>query len=454
MTESSKLTSSHLRRQAFIYPRQSTQGQLERNPESTARQYALVERAVELGFTRERVVVIDDDLGISADGTADRSGFTRLTAEVALGHAGLVLGLEVSRVARNNSDWYRLLDLCGVTDTVIGDLDGLYHPGSFNDRLLLGMKGTISEAELHMIRQRLDGGIRNKAKRGELRRGLPVGRVWGEEDGEVLLDGDEAVRGAIAAIFARFGELGSARQVWLWMRGENILFPLRRFGGAEVQWVTPTYHQVHSVLSSPVYAGAYAVGKSRRERYVDEHGQPRKRTRKLPQQEWEVLIWDHHPGFIDKATFEQNQARLAQNTRPRAHEPGGAVREGQALLQGIAVCGRCGRKLKVRYQGKQGHKSPAYHCPGSVLVEGRGQWCVRVGGVRIDEAVAGALLDALTPAGVKAALRAAEALAADHDAALAQWRLQVERARYEAQRAERRYRQVARGLEEGVSSSM
>ena len=398
--------------------------------------------------------MIDEDLGISADGLTERSGFTRLTAEVALGHAGLVLGLEVSRAARNNSDWYRLLDLCGVTDTVIGDLDGLYHPGSFNDRLLLGMKGTISEAELHMIRQRLDGGIRNKAKRGELRRGLPVGLLWGEADGEVLLDPDEAVRGAIATIFARFQELGSARQVWLWMRSEGVQFPLRRFTGAEVQWVTPTYHQVHSVLSSPVYAGAYAFGKSRRERYVDEHGRPRKRTRRLPQAEWEVLIWDHHPGFIDKATFEANQARLASNTRPRAHEPGGAVREGQALLQGIAVCGRCGRKLKVHYQGKRGQKSPAYHCPGSVLVEGRGQWCVRVSGVRIDEAVAGALLAALTPAGVKAALQAAEALEQDHDAALAQWRLQVERARYEAQRAERRYRQVepehrlvARGLE-------
>ena len=454
MSESSKVTASHLRRQAFIYPRQSSQGQLERNVESTARQYALVERAIELGFTREQIVVIDDDLGITGDGTVDREGFARLVSEVALGHAGLVLGLECSRVARNNSDWYRLLDLCGVTDTVIGDLDGLYHPGSFNDRLLLGLKGTISEAELHMIRQRLDGGIRNKAKRGELRRGLPVGFVWGDGDGDVLLDPDEAVRGAIATIFERFAELGSARQVWLWMRREGVQFPLRRFQGAEIKWMTPTYHQIHCVLTSPVYAGAYAFGKTRRERYVDEHSRPRKRTRKLPQEEWEVLIWEHHPGYIDKATFERNQAQLASNTRPRAHEPGGAVREGQALLQGIAVCGRCGRKLKVHYQGTRGHKSPAYHCPGSVLVEGRGEWCVRVGGTRIEEAVAAALIQALTPAGVKAALRAAEALEADHDAALVQWHLQVERARYEAERAERRYRQVepehrlvARGLE-------
>jgi DNA invertase Pin-like site-specific DNA recombinase/uncharacterized protein YndB with AHSA1/START domain len=453
MSGRAKLTASHLRRSAFVYVRQSTQAQTERNRESTERQYALVARAVELGFAREQVELIDEDLGVSGSGEADRRGFARLAAEVALGHAGLVLGLEVSRLARNSADWYRLLDLCGVTDTVIGDADGLYHPGSFNDRLLLGLKGTMSEAELHTLRSRLEGGIRNKAERGELRRGLPVGLVWGEADGEVLLDPDEAIRGAIAVIFERFRELGSARQVWLWLRRERVQFPLRRFPG-EVRWVEPSYHQVHSVLTNPVYAGAYAYGKTRRERYVDEHGQPRKRIRRLPREEWGVLIWDHHPGFVDRETFERNKARIARNTRPRAHEPGGAVREGQALLQGIAVCGRCGRKLKVHYQGRRGHQSPAYHCPNSELVNGRGKWCLRIGGTRIDEAVAEALLAALTPAGVSAALRAAEALEADHDAALEQWRLQVERARYEAERAERRYRQVepehrlvARGLE-------
>ena len=454
MSERSKLTSSHLRRQAFVYLRQSSQAQLERNVESTARQYALVERAVELGFAREQVVVVDEDLGISGSGLSERSGFARLTAEVALGHAGLVLGLEVSRLARNNADWYRLLDLCGVTDTVIGDADGIYHPGSFNDRLLLGLKGTMSEAELHVLRARLEGGIRNKAARGELRKALPVGVVWGEEEGEILLDPDEAVRGAIATIFERFAELGSVRQVWLWMRREQLRFPMRRFAHGEIEWSTPTYHQVHSVLESPVYAGAYAFGKTRRERYVDEHGQTRQRMRRLPQAEWQVLIWDHHPGFIDKPTFEANRERIARNTRPRAHEPGGAVREGQALLQGIAVCGRCGRKLKVHYQGRRRHQSPAYHCPSSILVEGRGNWCLRVGGGQIDQAVAGALLAALTPAGVRAAVQAAEALEQDHDAALDQWRLQVERAKYQADRAERRYRRVepehrlvARGLE-------
>ena len=444
-----KLTGAHLRRRAFVYPRQSSQGQLESNTESTARQYALVERAVELGFARELVVVIDEDLGISADGTAERSGFQRLTAEVALGHAGLVLGLEVSRVARNNSDWYRLLDLCGVTDTVIGDFDGLYHPGSFNDRLLLGMKGTISEAELYMIRQRLDGGIRNKAARGELRKALPVGLVWGEGDGEILLDSDEAVRGAIQTILDRFAELGSAHQVWRWLREQQIEHPLRRFTSSEIEWVTPSYDQVLKVLTNPAYAGAYAFGKTRLERYIDQQGRPRKRTRRVPREEWEVLIWEHHPGYIDRATFEANQARIGANSWARAHEPGGAVREGPALLQGVAVCGRCSRKLSVHYQGRRGHQSPVYYCRGTGE-----EWCMRVGGVQIDEAVAAALLQALTPAGVKAALAAADALEQDHDAALEQWRLQVERARYDAERAERRYRQVepehrlvARGLE-------
>jgi DNA invertase Pin-like site-specific DNA recombinase/uncharacterized protein YndB with AHSA1/START domain len=454
VSERSKLTASHLRRTALVYVRQSSQAQLERNVESTDRQYALVQRAIELGFAREQVVVIDEDLGISGSGMSDRSGFARLAAEVALGHAGLVLGLEVSRLARNNVDWYRLLDLCGVTDTVIGDADGLYHPGSFNDRLLLGLKGTMSEAELHVLRARLEGGIRNKAARGELRTALPVGFVWGEQEGEILLDPDEAVRGAIQTIFDRFAELGSVRQVWLWMRREGVQFPMRRFAHGEIQWAVPTYHQIHSVLESPVYAGAYAFGKTRRERYVDEHGQTRQRMRRLPRAEWAVLLWDHHPGFIDKAAFEANRERIARNTRPRAHESGGAVREGAALLQGIATCGRCGRKLKVHYQGRRGHQSPAYHCPSSILVEGRGSWCLRIGGGQIDQAVAAALLAALTPAGVKAALQAAEALEHDHDAALKQWRLQVERATYQADRAERRYRQVepehrlvARGLE-------
>ena len=414
-----------------------------------------MERAVELGFAREQVEVIDEDLGISGSGLSDRSGFARLAAEVGLGHAGLVLGLEVSRLARNNADWYRLLDLCGVTDTVIGDGDGLYHPGSFNDRLLLGIEGNDERGRAaRAARSGLQGGIRNKAARGWGCCGLPVGLVWGEEDGEHCSTPTRpcAARSkqssSVSASSARCARCGCG------CAARGIKFPLRRFPNGEIQWVVPTYHQIHSVLENPVYAGAYAYGKTRRERYIDEHGQPRTRMRRVPQAEWEVLIWDHHPGFIDKATFDANRERIARNTRPRAHQAGGAVREGQALLQGIAVCGRCGRKLKVHYQGRRGHQSPAYHCPNSILVENRGSWCMRVGGGQIDQAVASALLAALTPAGVKAALRAAEALEADHDAALTQWRLQVERTKYQAERAERRYHQVepehrlvARGLE-------
>ena len=455
MADAATLTPSQLRRAAVVYVRQSSPSQLERNTESTQRQYALVNRAVELGFPRAAVVVIDEDLGVSGSGVAERSGFARLAAEVALGHVGLVLGLEVSRLARNNADWYRLLDLCAITDTLIGDGDGLYHPRAFNDRLVLGLKGTMSEAELHVLRARLEGGIRSKAARGELRRGLPVGFVWGEADGEVRFHPDEQVCGAIRTVFARFADLGSVRATWLWFRAEGLAFPLQAttLGGPDqIRWVQPTYTAIHHVVASPVYAGAYVYGKTRHERYVTETGQVRTRSRRLPQAEWEVLIPDHHPGFIDWATYQANQARIAANIRPQAHQPGGAVREGAALLQGIAVCGRCGRRLATHYRGR--NSTPGYHCAGRTLVNGRGVWCLSVGGVQLDQAVAGAFLAALTPAGLQAAVAAAEQLEADHDAALAQWRLEVERARYQATKAERRYlavdpdnRLVARGLE-------
>ena len=444
--------STHLCRCAFVYIRQSSAHQVERNRESTDRQYQLVERAIELGWRREQVSVFDEDLGVSADGIAQRSGFAHMTSEVALGRVGIVFGIEVSRLARNNADWYRLLDLCGVTDTLIADGDGIYHPGLFNDRLVLGLKGTMSEAELHVLRARLNGGIRNKAARGELRRGLPVGFVWGEQDGEVRFHPHEAVTGALRAVFARFAEMGSARQVWLWFHSQQLAFPLQTNALPEIRWVMPTYPAIHQVLTSPVYAGAYVYGKTRHERYVDEQGHVRKRVRRLPPSEWAVLLRDHHEGFIDWETYEANQQRLASNIRPRPHDPGGAVREGAALLQGLATCGRCGRRLGVFYSGR--NSSPGYHCSGDNIVNGRGQYCLRIGGRQVDQAVVAAFLAALAPAGTEAALHAAEQLEADHDGSLAQWRRQVERSRYEAQRAERRYRAVdpenrlvARGLE-------
>src|ERR1700681_3074269 len=378
-----------------------------------------------------------------------------MISEVALGEVGIILGLEVSRLTRNNADWYRLLELCGVTDTFIGDNDGVYHPALFNDRLLLGLKGTMSEAELHIIRARLDGGIRNKAARGELRRGLPVGFVWGEQDGDVLFHPDEAVTGAIRTVFERFAEFGSARRVWLWFRSEGLSFPLQNGPAGQlgpIRWVVPTYTALHHVLTNPVYAGAYAYSKTRCERYVDEQGVVRKRMRHLPIDQWAVLIPDHHPGFIDWATFQANQARLDSNTRPQPHQSGGAVREGSALLQGLVTCGHCGRRLHVHYRGR--NSAPGYHCAGKDLVNGRGVYCLNVGGTLIEQAVANAFLEAITPAAIDAMRLSVEHLESNHDAALSQWRLEVERARYEAERAERRYRTVepenllvARGLE-------
>ena len=452
MTDPSKIKPTHTQRAAFIYVRQSTPSQVEHNRESTARQYALAERACQLGWSHPQVVIIDEDLGLSGSSTAKRSGFTRMTSEVALGQVGIILGLEVSRLARNNADWYRLLELCGLTDTLIGDSDGVYHPALFNDRLLLGLKGTMSEAELHIIRARLEGGIRNKAARGELRRGLPVGFVWGEADGEVLFHPDAAVTGALRTVFERFAEFGSARRVWLWFRSEALSFPLQDGPQGQIRWVTPTYTAIHHILTNPVYAGAYTYGKTRCERYVDEHGTVKKRMRHLPLEQWAVLIPNHHPGFIDWATFQSNQARLDSNTRPRPHQEGGALREGSALLQGLATCGHCGRRLHTHYRGR--NSTPGYHCAGKDIVNGRGVYCFNVGGLAIDRAVANAFLAAVTPAAVEATLLTVQQLQNHHDAALAQWRLEIERLRYEAERAERCYRAVepenrlvARGLE-------
>ena len=442
MSGESKIQPTHLGRSVYVYLRQSSAAQVEHNRESTDRQYKLADRAVDLGWSAQQVsrrAGIDEDLARSGQSTAQRSGFALMAAEVALGHVGLILSIEVSRVARSNADWYRLLDLCSVTDTLIGDEDGLYHPGLFNDRLLLGLKGTMAEAELHVLRARLEGGIRNKAARGELRRGLPVGLVWGDQDGEVRFHPDQAVQGAIRTVFEKFTEVGSARQVWLWFCCEGVQLPSQPTASSEIQWVRPTYTAIHQVLSNPAYAGAYAYGKTRRERYLDEAGRVRTRVRHLPRQEWSVLIPHHHEGFIDWETYEMNQSRLAANAY-RGPDRGGAVREGAALLQGLATCGVCGWRLRVRYRGT--NAMGGYYCTGGDVVHDRAGGCLRVAGVRIDQAVAETFLDVVTPAGVEAALLAEEQIQAEHDAARRQWRLQVERARYEADRAEARYRSV------------
>jgi predicted DNA-binding transcriptional regulator AlpA len=289
--------------------------------------------------------------------------------------------------------------------------------------------------------------------RGELRRGLPIGFVWGEADGEVLLHPDEAVRAAVRAVFERFQEFGSARRVWLWFRSEGLEFPLQVHPSAPIRWVAPTYTAIYNVLRNPVYAGAYAYGKSRREQTFDEHGNRHERTRHLPREQWAVLLPAHHEGYIDWPTFEANEVRLAANTHPQPHQAGaGPLREGAALLQGLAVCGHCGRRLHTHYRGRQ--QTPGYHCSNKGIENGRGVYCLNIGGVHIDAAVTQAFLAAIAPAGLHAVVLAAEQLQADHDGALAQWRLAVERAEYDVQRAESRYRSVdpenrlvARGLE-------
>src|SRR6266567_1197065 len=462
MRESGKITSSQLSRAAVIYVRQSTLVQVERNTESTARQYDLVHRARQLGWPREAIRVVDGDLGISGSVTGQRAGFEGMVAEVALGQVGIILALEASRLARDNAAWYRLLDLAGVCDTLVADTAAVYHPALFGDRLLLELTGIMSEAELHVLRTRLEGGIKNKAARGELRRGLPVGLIWGETGGEIRFHPDEAVTGVIAAVFERFAVSGSVRATWLWLRGQGLRWPLQKVaytrrgsGIPEITWVEPTYHAVHTTLTHPAYAGAYVFGRTRRQRYVADDGHLRVRERRLPQGEWEVLITDHHPGFIDWDTYQTNQDRIGGNIRPQQHQPGtGAVREGAALLQGLATCGTCGRKLAVFYRGPA-KSTPGYYCNGTgELVDGKGVRHLNVGGQAIDAAVAEAFLAALSPAAVQACLAATEQPEAGHDAALDQHRRHVEHARYTAMKAERRYRAVdpenrlvARGLE-------
>jgi len=449
-----KVTAVHLRRAAAVYCRQSTLIQVERNRESTLRQYDLVSRAGALGWPRSAIRVIDADLGVSGSGLTARAGFTELTEQIALGQVGVVLALEVSRLARSSAEWYRLLDLCGITDTLIADEASVYHPGMFDDRLLLGLKGTMAEAELQVLRARMLGGLRNKAARGELRIPLPTGLVWGEQPGEILLHPDEAVRGAITAVFDRFAVSGSARQVWLWLRENGLQLPSLRDG--QLAWVTAAYPAVHKILTHPAYAGAYVYGRTRAERYIDASGTPTGKRRAVPRPEdWQVLITGHHPGYIDWDTYLASTARLAANMAPvRGADGTGATREGCALLQGLAICGICGRRLGVFYRGPA-KSIPGYQCNGGVLVGGgQGRFCTRVSGLRIDPAVAGHVLEVLTPLALQAALDAADQIEAGHDAALDQWRRQAEQARYAATRAERRYRAVdpenrlvARGLE-------
>jgi len=453
-----KITGEHLARIACTYVRQSSPAQVRNNAESRELQYELVERAVKLGWTAERVRVIDADLGVSADSVAiaDRDGFRELAGEVALGKVGLILGTEVSRLARDNSAWYQLLDVCALTGTLIADQDGIYDPADYSDRLLLGLKGTISEAELHLIKGRLTAGIRHKAAKGELRIPLPAGYDHAP-DGAIVMSADEAVREAVRAVFARFFELCSARQVALALRDEGLLLPRRR-GEGRVEWAQATYSAVLCILTNPTYAGAYAFGRRQAQRRVGRDGRARVAPVPVPRERWRVLILDHHESYISWDQHEHILAQIASNTSGKRER--GPAREGRALLQGLLRCGRCGRRMHSAYSGARGREGFAqrYYCDpriGRISRNGPdGHECQGLGGRQLDEAVLAEVFRVLEPAAITATARALADQEASEVARLRAFETAVERCRYEAERARRQFdacepenRLVARTLE-------
>jgi len=446
-----KISAAHLTRQAIIYVRQSTVEQVANNLESQRRQYGLVERAAALGWPRPAIVVIDDDLGVSGSGVS-RAGFERLVSDVGLGRVGLVLALEVSRLARNNRDWYHLIDLCAMVDTLIGDADGLYHPGVFNDRLLLGLKGTMSEVELHLIRSRLQGGLWEAARRGALRTKLPIGFEH-DQTGQIVITADEAIRETVDLVFAKFAELGSARQVAAHFAEQKLPLPHRSMRDGSVRWRPATFAPVHRILTNPTYAGAFVYGRSKTEKSLDEHGQLRVHQRIRPRSEWAIVLEEHHTGFVSYETYQANQQRLRANWRAPRGEASGAVREGAALLQGLVRCGRCGRKMQVAYSGVAS-RVRRYACHQAHRLHGTDHACQSLGGIRLDERVAEAVLSALTPASLEATLAALDETERRWQTERAQRELMVEQARFEADRARRQFdrvepenRLVARTLE-------
>jgi DNA invertase Pin-like site-specific DNA recombinase len=439
----------HLRRDAYIYVRQSTLAQTVRNTESLLRQYDLAGRARQLGWAEHQIVVVDDDLGRSGASAQGRRGFSDLVADVGLGKAGIVLSLESSRLARNNADWYRLLDLCALTDTLIADADGVYHPAGYNDRLVLGLKGTLSEAELHLLRARMTEGLRAKAARGELRLMLPAGLDYDEDD-HVIITADEAVREAVMCVFRRFGQLGSARQVVVSLRADGLRLPRRDIRTGKITWAQAGYPAVHDILIHPGYAGMFAYGRSKTEKHLDADGTVTTRQRRLPRDQWAVMIPGHHPGYISAETYDANIARLAANSPRPAGGAGGAAREGAAWLQGLLRCGRCGRLMQVNYHSSG---SPAYRCGRANQMYGA-RTCQLIGGRRLHETVLDELLAVLAPASLAATAQALADAQARHRQNLAVFERAAERARYEAGRALRQYdniepenRLVARTLE-------
>ncbi len=434
-----KVTARHLARTAYLYVRQSTLRQVVENTESTQRQYALRQRALALGWPAEQIVVLDQDLGQSGASAADRAGFQMLVAEVGLGRAGIVLGLEVSRLARNSSDWHRLLELCSLTDTLILDEDGLYDPAQFNDRLLLGLKGTMSEAELHVLRARLRGGIVNKARRGALHVRLPVGLVH-DPHGRVDFDPDQQVQACVRLLFDTFLRTGTAHSVVKHFHAHNLLFPRYLTTGArkgEVVWEPIDLWRVLSVLKNPRYAGAYTFGRGRWKKQPD----GRVKHQVLPRDQWLVLLHDAHPGYITWAQHEQILERLRANAHAfgidRRHGP---PREGPALLQGLVVCGRCGLRMSVRYHRRGTALVPEYLCL-HAYHQGH-PVCQVLSGAAIDVAVGQLLVATVTPMAIDVALAVQQEVQARLDEADRLRQLQVQRAQYEADAARQRYLHV------------
>jgi DNA invertase Pin-like site-specific DNA recombinase len=434
----SKITADHLARSAIVYVRQSTSYQVANNLESQRRQYGLVERGHQLGWSD--VQVIDDDLGRSGSGIA-RPGFEKLLAAICEGRVGAVLSIEASRLARNGRDWHTLLEFCGLVGTLIVDEDGVYEPRSPNDRLLLGMKGTMSEMELSIFRQRSTEAIKQKARRGELIRTVAVGYLK-TDDERIEKDADRRVQDAITLVFHKFEELQSVRQVLIWMRREQILLPavVHSYGRQSIEWKSPVYRALHHILTNPVYAGAYAFGR-RSARVKIENGRKRMiRSLHRSWKDWQVLIKDHHEGYITWTEFERNQCLISDNANRQSNMGRGSIRQGEALLAGLLRCARCGRKLTVSYSGKGG-PTQRYVCRGASDQVGANS-CISFGGTRIDRAVAQEVLDRLQPLGIEAALAAMNAHEEDDLEKRRQLENAVEQARFEATRAHRQYDQV------------
>jgi DNA invertase Pin-like site-specific DNA recombinase len=435
-----KVTAAHLKRDAFLYVRQSTLHQVLQNTESTQRQYALQQRAVALGWPGERVQVIDCDLGHSGASALDREGFQRLVGEVSLGHAGIVLGLEVSRLARNSADWQRLVELCGLTDTLILDEDGLYDCNDFNDRLLLGLKGTLSEAELHFLRARLRGGLLNKARRGELVSPLPVGLIY-DESQHVRLDPDQQVQQAVRLLFETFRRTGAAHATMLHFQTEGLLFPRRLHTGArkgELVWGELCLSRVLQILHNPRYAGAFFFGRTRTRTWPDGE----KRTQLLPVEDWLVLIPNLHAGYISWEEYQENRRRLRESAQAHgADRRNSPPREGPALLQGLLICGVCGLRMSLRYHVLRAGVFPDYICQ-RAHINRAAPICQHLPGQDLDAAVARLLLETMTPISLEVALAVQQEIAARQEEAEALRAQQVARSQYEADLAAQRYRQV------------